>query len=232
MADARKYETAQEVPAAILADTVVNACNILASAREDTIDEMNLPRYVSALLLIDRDLECWTKTLPADFEHRALTGLNDLGEVEVYMGRYDTYSSIEVAHTWNLQRCVRIILRQVLVEAVSKLFREPFSFSTLPTLPISYRHLLHTSDAVIQENSTNICYSVPYLLHACHKPSKTSELRAACIVHLLWPLYIAGTAHAASDALRDWIVSKLEKTEGVTGIQKAKHVALVIQRQC
>lgn len=66
------------------------------------MDEMNLPRHVSALLSLDTDLECWTKTLPADYDYRALTGPNNntMG-VQVYMGRYDVYSSLWLAHIWN-----------------------------------------------------------------------------------------------------------------------------------
>ena len=119
-----------------------------------------------------------------------------------------------------LQRCVRMIVRQALVEALSRLFREPSSLSALPPLPISYKHLLHTSDAVIQENSRDIYYSVPYILHVCNKARKSSDMRAACIMHLLWPLYIAGTAHTATDALREWIVSKIKRLKRLLGFKK------------
>lgn len=231
MIHARNDETAQEAPAARLADMIVNVCAIIASVKEDIVDKTNLSRHVSALLSIDTDLECWKKTLSIDYESRTLSGLNDLREVEVYMGRYDIYSSVEIAHAWNLQRCARITLRQTLIEALSKHFHMPSSQSTLVPLPISYRHLLHTSDTVIQENSSDICYSVPYILGACDKAGKSSDLRAARILHLLWPLYIAGTAHTANNALRDWIVSKMKKIEEATGIQGAKLVALNIQRR-
>ncbi|KAL9566624.1 hypothetical protein ACKAV7_009539 [Fusarium commune] len=42
MAEARSNETAQEAPAARLADIIVNVCAVVALAKEDITDEMNL----------------------------------------------------------------------------------------------------------------------------------------------------------------------------------------------
>ncbi|KAE8311053.1 hypothetical protein BDV41DRAFT_578903 [Aspergillus transmontanensis] len=59
--DPRNDETAQEAPAASLADIIVNACTIIASVKEDILDKINSSRHVSALLSIDTELECWKK---------------------------------------------------------------------------------------------------------------------------------------------------------------------------
>jgi hypothetical protein len=234
MADARKYETAPEEPATRLADMIVSVCAIIASGKENIMREEDLSSYISALLSIDADLECWTQILPAVYKYTTLTDPDEPRATEAYMGRYDTYTSVEIAHTWNLQRCARITLRQALLETLSKHPHRPSSQPTLPFLPplISYTHLLHASDTVIEENTTDICYSVPYILHGCHKAGKSSDLRAARILHLLWPLYIAGMARTADDALRFWVALKLKMIGEVTGIQEAKRMALSVRRQC
>ncbi|KAL4935643.1 hypothetical protein BDV06DRAFT_217276 [Aspergillus oleicola] len=232
MNEARNYETAHEAPTSRLADMIVNVCAVLASVKEDSMDTVNLSRFVSAFFSIDTNLERWTKTLPADYGYRILTGPADLQEADMYTGRYDIYPSIAVAHTWNLQRSARIILHQTLVEALSIHFHRPPSMSALQCLCESYGHLLRTSDTVIHEISSDICYSVPYILHACDNAGKLKDLRAAPIVHLLWPLYLAATSHGTSDTLRDWVLRKMRKIEELTGIQKAKLMAIKIQQRC
>ncbi|CEI59929.1 unnamed protein product [Fusarium venenatum] len=206
MAEARNYESAQEAPAARLANIVVNICDLLSSAKKDTTNKTNLSCYISRLLSIDTDLEDWTKTLPAEYKYTALTSPAGMGDAEVFMGRYDGYSNRDFAHTWNLQRCTRIVLRQTLIEAISKHFHTPSSPSMVPSLPLSYEHLFHTSNTIIQKSSVEICSSVLYILHS------------------------GGTAHTASHTLRNWVLSIMERAESVTGIQKAKLIASTIRR--
>jgi hypothetical protein len=231
MAEARRNETEQEAPAALLADIVVNVCAALLPSEEDITGEGALSFHVSRLLSIDADLEDWAQTLPAEYGYRTRTKPSGPGEAEVFMGRYDMYYSVEIANTWNLQRCARIILRQAIVEAISNRLPISSSLSILSSFPVSYTDLLPTSETIIQQSSSDVCYSVPYILHSVDEAGKSSELRATYAVHLLWPLYIAGTTHSSSDALRDRVVSVMENIKDVTGIQKAKHIVLSLQRR-
>ncbi|KAF4417515.1 hypothetical protein FACUT_12179 [Fusarium acutatum] len=233
MAEARRNETEQEAPAALLADIVVNLCTALPSVEKDIADEMSLSSYLTGLLRIDADLEDWAQTLlPAEYGYKTQTKPSDFGEREVFTRRYDIYHSVEIANTWNLQRCARIILRQTIVEAMSNCLPISSSLSILLSFPVSYADLLLTSENVIQESSSDICCSVSYILHSVDEAGKSSELRAAYAMHLLWPLYVAGTTHTASDALRDWIESTMERIRDATGIQKAKRIALLLKPRC
>ncbi|KAF5599927.1 hypothetical protein FPANT_2934 [Fusarium pseudoanthophilum] len=231
MAEARTNETEQEQPAARLANIIVNICDAIPSTDEDITGETGLPCYVTRLLAIDADLEGWSQTLPVEYEYKARTTPSGLTDAEMFMGRYHIYQSVEVANTWNLQRCARVILRQAIVKAISNRLPISFSLSILSSFPMSYTDLLPTSETIIQQNSSDVCYSVPYILHSVDQAGKSSELRAAYAVHLLWPLYVAGTTRTASDALRDWVVSAMENIKDVTGIQKAKHIVLSLQRR-
>ncbi|KAF5618491.1 uncharacterized protein FTJAE_12189 [Fusarium tjaetaba] len=232
MAEARRNETEQEAPAARLADIVVSVCTALPSADEDITDGGDSSSHVSRLLSIDADLEDWAQTLPTEYGYRTRTKPSNFCESEVFMGRYDVYSSVEIANTWNLQRCTRIILRQAIVEAISKCLPISSSLSILSSFPMSYTDLLLTSETIIQQSSSDICCGVPYILHSVDEAGKSSELRAAYAVHLLWPLYVAGTTHTASGALRHWVVSALENIKDVTGIQKAKRMTVLLEPQC
>ncbi|KNG88057.1 hypothetical protein ANOM_004101 [Aspergillus nomiae NRRL 13137] len=226
MSEARHFETAEEAPAGNLADLIVNACAVLASVKEEATDKADLSHYMSTLLSIDQDFKCWIESLPTDYQYNTLTIPNDSGEI--YLGRYDTYSGVEMVHIWNLQRCARITLHQALVDLLLIHFDMGFS----PSTPSPSRDLLSTSNTVIRESSSDICHSVPYILHLCDKPGKPGDVRGACIIPLLWPLYIAGTAHTANDTLRDWVIAQMNNIENVTGIQRAKFVALDIQQRC
>jgi hypothetical protein len=55
-------------------------------------------------------------------------------------------------------------------------------------------------------------------------------MRGACILPLLWPLYVAGTTRTATDTARQWVIFQMQKIAEVTGIQKAKSMALGIQK--
>ncbi|VTT58895.1 unnamed protein product [Fusarium fujikuroi] len=197
MAEARSNETEQEAPAARLAGIVVSVCNSSSAAEEDITDEGTLSSHVSRLLSIDADLKDWAQTLPIEYGYKTRTKPSDLDEVEVFIGRYDIYSSVEIANMWNLQRCARII----------------------------------TSTIVIKETSSDICCSISYILHEFDEAGKSSDLRAAHAVHLLWPLHIAGTTHNATEALRDRIISTMEDIKDAAGIQEAKRIALDLQQR-
>ncbi|PLB40004.1 uncharacterized protein BDW47DRAFT_102081 [Aspergillus candidus] len=57
------------------------------------------------------------------------------------------------------------------------------------------------------------------IYHTCGRQGKQSGyLKAACTMHLLWPVYIVGTAHTASNSLRDWIVSNMDNGGNYLGI--------------
>ncbi|RAH50514.1 Zn(II)2Cys6 transcription factor [Aspergillus brunneoviolaceus CBS 621.78] len=237
MKEARHYETEHEAPASQLADLVADACAVLASCKDSSVDALNLSRCVSAILAVDTGLERWSESLPADYAYTTCPRQSDVQDTEMcQLGQYDTYLSVDVAHTWNLQRCVRILLHQALVALLSQPLPQqpsPLSASALqpsPGPPCPY--LLDSSISLIQELSRDICSSVPYLLHACDKAGKPREgLRAASIVPLLWPLYLAGTSHGRSDALRDWVLQKMKAIEEETGIHKAKLMAAEIRRR-
>ncbi|KAF5534691.1 hypothetical protein FMEXI_11204 [Fusarium mexicanum] len=230
MAEARRNETEQEAPVARLADIVVNLCTTLSSAGECTVDEGILTFHVSRLLSIDADLEGWAQTLPADYGYETRAKQSHLGEAEMFMGRHDAYCSVEFANSWNLQRCARIILHQSIVEAIPNCLPISSSLSILSSFPVSFTDQLSISESIIQESSSDICSSVPYILHSFDVAGKSSDLRAAYVVHLLWPLSVAGTTHTAADTLRYWVISVMENIKEVTGIQKAKRIALTLQR--
>ncbi|RDW63049.1 uncharacterized protein DSM5745_10160 [Aspergillus mulundensis] len=224
--ETRNHETAQDAPAAQLAGIIVNACSVLALVKEEMTDDAKHPHLISNLLSVDNDLVSWSNSIPSEYGLEAVTTPDS--SILTYLGRYDIYPSVAIAHTWNLLRCARIILRQALVGAIST----HSGFVQVPasppsSLPISPRHILRISDTAINENASLICYSVPYILRLCGKPAspENPHLRAACAVHLLWPLYIAGTAYTRNDALREWVIARMESIKGATGIQRAGLVA-------
>lgn len=42
---------------------------------------------------------------------------------------------------------------------------------------------------------------------------------------LLWPLYVAACTHVVSDAMRMWVIGRLEKMAEVMGIRQARVLA-------
>ncbi|KAJ5333362.1 uncharacterized protein N7506_007145 [Penicillium brevicompactum] len=229
MVEARHYETAQEPPAARLAIIIVQACRVLALVKEDMMNQAKLPQLISNLLSVDDDFVGWSESLPAEYGCETVTSPDH--SILAYLGRYDIYSSADIAHSWNLQRCARIVIRQALVEAITMHLQAPSPVTSSASLPASHRDVLRMFDTEIYENASHICYSVPYVLRSYGKPIKPGTLRAAYTVHLLWPLYIAGTAYTATDALREWVIARMEMIEEATGIQRARLMATHVQQR-
>ncbi|GKZ29522.1 hypothetical protein AbraIFM66950_005223 [Aspergillus brasiliensis] len=63
MMEARDLETAQEAPSSSLADIIVEACAVLASITEDTINMESPSRHISRLLSVDEDLKRWSQKI-------------------------------------------------------------------------------------------------------------------------------------------------------------------------
>lgn len=229
MTEARHYDTAQEAPSSRLANIIVQACHVLALVKEDMMNQAKLAEPISELLSVDDDLVSWSESLPAEYGYETVESPDH--SILAYLGRYDIYPCADIAHTWNLQRCARIILRQALVEAISTHLQAPSPVPSSASVPASHRDVLRMSDTEIYENASHICYSVPYVLRSYGKPIKPGNLRAAYTVHLLWPLYIAGTAYTATDALREWVIARMEMIEEATGIQRARLMATHVQHR-
>ncbi|KAG9499616.1 hypothetical protein J7337_008074 [Fusarium musae] len=101
MAEARRNETEQEAPAALLAHILVNICAAIPLTEEYVTDERTLSSRVSRLLSIDADLKDWAQMLPAEYEYETRTKPSDLGGAEVFMERHDVYCSAEIANFRN-----------------------------------------------------------------------------------------------------------------------------------
>ncbi|KAL2837294.1 hypothetical protein BJY01DRAFT_221132 [Aspergillus pseudoustus] len=240
MNEFQEFEPKQEAPAGRLAGIIVSACAVLASVQEKVLDGSNISGCVSALLFIDEALNSWAKGLAAKYRYSkasSATKIPGKDATDIFSdGQYRLYTGMDMVHTWNLQRCARITLRQNLIEILSLLHIHLSSSSqpTLSYLPYNYEHLVQTSNTIIQENSSDICDSIPYILHyGNNKPGSTSgdsDMRAACILPLLWPLYVAGTAPTTTNTGREWIIVQMRKIGDVTGIQRAKSMALEIQK--
>ncbi|GKZ28070.1 hypothetical protein AbraCBS73388_010211, partial [Aspergillus brasiliensis] len=61
--EARDLETAQEAPSSSLADIIVEACAVLASITDDTINKESPSRHISRLLSVDEDLKRWSQKI-------------------------------------------------------------------------------------------------------------------------------------------------------------------------
>lgn len=117
MNEARIFESAKEAPVGLLAEIVVNACAVLASVKERDLDKPTMSGCISALLSIDEALERRAKSLTAEYGYKT----SEIPEkyTDVFLERHYSFSEIEIAHNWNLQRCARITPRQALIETLS-----------------------------------------------------------------------------------------------------------------
>ena len=152
----------------------------------------------------------------------------------VFANYYHVYKNIWVAHTWNLYRSIRILLNEMMLEQLIHLSQSPLercnqdSIGEHITSP--YEEQMMVCRSLLVQLPWDICASVPYYLGYHHQPQfseleESSGPRAAGGNVLLWPLYVAACTDVVSDAMRMWVVERLEKIAEVMGIRQAKVLA-------
>ncbi|KAL4875465.1 hypothetical protein BJY04DRAFT_224025 [Aspergillus karnatakaensis] len=219
MSEFQAFESAQDAPTGRLAGILVSACAVLASVKKKASDQSDISGFIPALLFIDEALDRWAGNLPVEYRYKALATRDK--DPDIMSEPYDLYPSLEMAHTWNLQRCARITLHQTLLEILS---------SSQPTLSLPPDGHLQTSRHIIEQNANDIYHSVPYILHYCNKLGTSGDMRAVHVMPLLWPLYVAGAAPTTTNSAREYIIEQVRRIEQVTGIQRAKSLALELEK--
>lgn len=229
MSEAQKFEIGENLPSSRLANIIANICALRAATNRYrnavAINELDLSQYISEALSIDADLAKWSATLPSLYKYSATSMA--IGQEDLYPGLCHNYSSLWVAHIWNIYRCARILLNQTITKLIT-LHLQLISF--VPGIS-SYGFSLDTSSAVILECTTNIFLSVPFILGDFQREQNASpDLRAVCGLSLLWPLYVASAACPAQQPLRKWAIVQLERIGNKAGIQKAKIIVMMLGR--
>lgn len=225
MTEARRFETARERPSGELAEIIVRICTLISYPGEHS-DTAELSQHISDILSTDECFEAWS----VKYQNEYTITKGQRGSRDTYFGRRHSSSRVSIANSCNLCSCARIILHETLSRIISRHFEFHISLSAHSTSSMSYNRILSDSCASIRNSINDICRSVPFTLgYLENGQGRTDKIRAGCGVALLWPLYLAGTAHITTVSEREWIALELRKIEEITGVQRAKVAALCVR---
>lgn len=139
----------------------------------------------------------------------------------VFSGTYHVYNNKWTVGVWNVYRCARILIQQVITAWLSR------NFMPTPALHESQRR---RSGILLANLAYDICASAPFILGASHSFVYSSlPPRAASGTNLLWPFYLAATMDQQPAGMRDWIITRLEFIGRIMGIKQAESLAKVLK---
>ena len=198
-------------------------------------DYRNSAALIEKGLGIDGQLEDWAADCSLQYSYTTV-GVKQRS-ASVFSNYYHVYKNIWVAHTWNLYRSIRILLNEMMLEQLIHLSQSPLEQCNRGNISKHIEHITSPYEeqitfcrSVLVQLPWDICASVPFYLEHHHRPqfSESAESlgpRAAGGNLLLWPLYVAACTDVVSDAMRMWVVGRLEKMAEVMGIRQAQVLA-------
>jgi hypothetical protein len=184
---------------------------------------------VSSALNIDAKLVTWAATLPPQYAYDIIS-ISEPSE-EIFTDHYHVYRSLWIAVIWNNYRCIRILVNELLLVHLLHLSQEQESFPNQQEFFFSYDSEVTRVKSVMITLTHEICASVPFHLgyHGSQKSPPPSP-KAVNGNYLIMPLYIAASMGPASNMMRAWAVTRLEKVGESMGIRQAAVMASVLKR--
>ncbi|KAF2658238.1 hypothetical protein K491DRAFT_739813 [Lophiostoma macrostomum CBS 122681] len=200
--------------ALIPAASGIGICNLRAAIASETLSD---PQEIIA---IAQDIEsAFSDMLTRTYLVSAYrTIITEEGSNDCFQGRYDIYSDLARAQSWNHLRNMSIIVNGIIADHYAILRRQ-----ATRGLMVEEEALASHAVRSIQRLCHDICGSVSYIL--CNLPAqiqvrnKSSEVSDA--LPLLWPLYTCMTSSHVSDDMRRWARGRLVYINHVFGIRQA-----------
>ena len=190
-------------------------CALRAMKQSDTY---NNPAVLTIAKAIDADLVEWADAIPPWLRYTTKT--SDDTE-NILSGFYHVYPNIWIVGGYNLYRCARILIHELIIKWLDRSF--------------TYDPQQHqASKAILAELSADICATVPCIFGQIDQngpPNASYSPRAATGTWVLWPLYLAATMDSATPTTRAWVIDQMERLGQMMGIRQATTLAAVLRTQ-
>lgn len=192
-------------------------------------DYSNCEYLIACLCTVDLEYVEFLSRCPISFIYTTVT-LDERSE-EVFSDHYHVYPSIWTATVWNLYRCVRILVNELIIDQITYLLQHPEEFpSSWESIPF-YESQILASNSTLLQLSHDICASVPFYLGYSVKANNCASRpppKAVSGNMLLWPLYTAACTFRVSDMMREWVAGRLRMISDVMGIRQAAPLAYTL----
>jgi hypothetical protein len=194
--------------------------NLRAAIRSEALTDTS--EILLAANAIEAKLDVWAATLPTSWAYRVirLPKNSDVvptvwGEIHPYDCCYHIYPHLQITNGWCWYRVSRILINEVIIDCLRRLFEER---ATLSDLIDRFRNIRGT----MRQLAADICASVPYLFGILGGRQRQME-RGTCIggYMLLLPLFTAGSVDGPTHPLRQWTIESFQVIAHTMGIGHA-----------
>ncbi|RLL97115.1 hypothetical protein CFD26_106349 [Aspergillus turcosus] len=188
---------------------------------------------------IEAELLAWLASLPPEFSYSTVENtLSDAAFKKLcrgilpYNNRYHIYNDLWICHTWNQYRCARVMVSEIILSCLRRLFVKSAGARIPSELQSQFRKIRSLSRQLAAE----VCASVPYHfgigntgeIHSDSVP--INESHTAGLV-LLWPLVVAGATEGKNHPLRKWGIDCLRLIGHGMGIDQALALIDVLETE-
>jgi hypothetical protein len=223
-----QYESDEEAAMTTLCDITAEYCSF-RSAMRCFDDYSRSAEIVGTVLNIDAKLVTWATTLPSQFAYDIIS-ISEPSE-EVFTDHYHIYRNLWIATVWNLYRCIRVLVNELLLVHLLHLSWKQTGFPDEQEVFFSYDSEVTRAKSAMMTLIHDICASVPFYLGYHKGRSSPPTLPKAVNGNLLiWPLYIAASMNMVSDMVQTWAVTRLQMVGEILGIRQASVLASVLSR--
>ena len=205
-------------PASQLSRLVSQFCNFRVLLKENAVADQST--IIAMILKIDMVLGAWPMQLSKDWDYAIID--TPEGSEGLYGRSYQVYADFWHAAIWNNYRSAHILLHETLLDQLDHVDGSNFPLVFGPAILQTHRY---RSRALISRLASDICASVPF--HLTHPHPHPAP--AGAMFFLLWPLFVAGAAVDVPDALRLWVIDRLEYIGSAAGIALATSLANVLR---
>ena len=191
----------------------VRLCHLRAVLEFELADD---PEILAIAKSLDDEFVACTDAFPDFLKFKAMPATPSHNICSDY---YHVYSTTWVVAAWNMWRCSRILLHEVMMKWLVR--HEIYDLAQM-----------RESEAVLRSLSADICASAPFVFGEgqTNRPL-TYVPRAAAGTNLLWPLYVAATMDTTIPSTRAFCILQLDKLGRLMGIRQAASLAKVLKTQ-
>jgi hypothetical protein len=208
------------------AEINANLASIRAEIKSKGIDSDAV--VTAKLLAVDKELVDWKQTLPESWAYEIIRApATEISSPYVWQVRYDVYQDFWAAAVLNSYRCIRLIIHEAIIKAVSA---DESGAS---------QKALECSVAALRETTDDICSSVPYLLG--RRPLNAQNMQTQDQAQpepvpspggyvLLWPLFLSAMMRTTSRDQRSWAAGIWRHVGLTMGLRLAMSMATTLEQ--
>ncbi|KAL4865568.1 hypothetical protein BDV12DRAFT_210986 [Aspergillus spectabilis] len=243
--EAKKYRAPEEQTYDDFGAVGIKLIELCAAIKYGTIVQPS--EIIYSALRLDAELIAATKTVPTSWNYQIVTVLpveDGLSISQATWGNsYHVYPNISVSSAWNNYRFARLIIHELVVNEVGALEQQTELLHALgfELHAGGYSTLFNQSRQIGQQMVEDVAASVPSYLGAAMEGPGTSgngkvstifsggAVSAASGMAIVWQLLLAANSGFASQDMRRWITTVLDRIGHSMGLNQALAMARLVR---